>query len=253
MPTPLLSPKMSGLLLFFCNLIGDKVAVELDPGATVSDLEEEVGVAFTYQGKTFDDPTMLLADTGLGSNATIYEVFSYWKPSDDIKIVKKVIDMMEKSCWILTDVIIDFMMTIHQGHNKVNNFSIENWDMSGMTDMQDMFEGATSFNQPIGRWDMSNVESMDHMFSDAISFNQPIGDWNVSNVDNMTGMFWGASSFNQPIAEWTVYNVKDMSRMFRDPSSFNQDIREWNMSNMVCIIRMFDNTTSFNSAFSPIN
>ena len=43
-----------------------------------------------------------------------------------------------------------------------------------------MFEGAASFNQPIGNWDVSNCEDFYNMFEGATSFNQPIGDWDVS-------------------------------------------------------------------------
>ena len=80
-----------------------------------------------------------------------------------------------------------------------------------------MFNGATSFNQPIGDWNVSNVTDMKLMFREADSFNQPIGDWDVSNVTNMR-MVFGTSSyrsenriaFNQDIGNWDVSNVTNM-------------------------------------------
>ena len=45
-----------------------------------------------------------------------------------------------------------------------------------------MFDGATSFNQPLNNWDVSKVASMTNMFTGAESFNQPLNKWNVSNV-----------------------------------------------------------------------
>ena len=77
-----------------------------------------------------------------------------------------------------------------------------------MRDMINMFNGASSFNQPLNKWNVSNVEIMNFMFSEARSFNQPLNDWDVSNDDwdvsnvshvtTMDDMFLGATSFNQP-------------------------------------------------------
>ena len=76
-----------------------------------------------------------------------------------------------------------------------------------------MFNGASSFNQPLNNWNVSNVKEMGYMFSGevaAISFNQPLDNWNVSNVTDMRGMFNGASSFNQPLhAPWYVVEQWD--------------------------------------------
>ena len=51
----------------------------------------------------------------------------------------------------------------------------------------------------INNWDVSNVTNMEEMFGDAHSFNQPLSNWNVSNVTNMAWMFSNARSFNQPL------------------------------------------------------
>ena len=46
---------------------------------------------------------------------------------------------------------------------------------------------------------MSNVTNMEGMFNEASSFNQDISNWDVSKVTYMRQMFKKASSFNQPI------------------------------------------------------
>ena len=51
---------------------------------------------------------------------------------------------------------------------------ISNWDVSKVTDMFHMFDGAESFNQPLNKWDVSSVTNMSGMFSHATSFNQPL-------------------------------------------------------------------------------
>ena len=43
-----------------------------------------------------------------------------------------------------------------------------------------MFWGARSFNQPLNNWNVSNVEDMENMFQNCEDFNQPLNNWNVS-------------------------------------------------------------------------
>jgi surface protein len=119
-------------------------------------------------------------------------------------------------------------------------------NLSGVTNMLNMFHGAASMNGDIGGWDTGNVTTMLHMLRGAASFNQDIGGWNTGNVTSMGGMFWGATSFNQDIGGWNTDNVTHMVDMFRDASSFNQDIGSWNTGNVTGMGRMFLGATSFN-------
>ena len=74
----------------------------------------------------------------------------------------------------------------------------------------------------IGDWDVSNVTNMMDLFNGARSFNKPLNNWNVSKVPvtDMGGLFDGASSFNQPLNKWDVSNVKYMGGVFDGASSF---------------------------------
>jgi surface protein len=126
------------------------------------------------------------------------------------------------------------------------NQDISKWDVSKVIDMSFMFRQATAFNQDIRAWDVGNVTDMTVMFSVASAFNQDIGDWNVSNVANMSNMFAGASAFNKDIGSWDVGNVTDMIAMFAEASAFNQDIGTWNVSNVTNMYGMFQITSAFN-------
>ena len=46
------------------------------------------------------------------------------------------------------------------------NQAIGVWDVSQVTDMSSMFEGADSFNQPLNGWDVSKVKSMYEMLEE---------------------------------------------------------------------------------------
>ena len=128
---------------------------------------------------------------------------------------------------------------------KSFNQPIGNWDTSMVTDMSGMFWGAKAFNQPIGNWDTSKVTNMRFMFEEATFFNQPIGNWDTSRVTNMEGMFHGAKSFNQPIGNWDTSMVTDMSWMFCGATSFNQPIGNWNTSRVTGMWDMFKGATSY--------
>ena len=42
---------------------------------------------------------------------------------------------------------------------------------------------------PIGQWDVSRVTNMQNMFFNCHAFNEPLDTWDVSNVTSMMGMF----------------------------------------------------------------
>lgn len=108
------------------------------------------------------------------------------------------------------------------------NQSINNWDVSNVTDMTQLFSGSL-YNQPLENWDVSNVTNMKFMFQNS-HFNQPINNWDVSNVTNMVGVFLGNSSFNQPLNDWNVSNVTNMTGMFHYAANFNQDLSGWSFN-----------------------
>ena len=126
---------------------------------------------------------------------------------------------------------------------------IQNWNTKNVSDMSRLFEGAETFNDPIGNWDTSNVTDMHAMFDGASKFNQPIGNWDTSNVADMSEMFNDAEKFNQPLNtrgnKWDTSNVTDMHEMFLYAESFNYPIDKWNITNVGSMNRMFQGAESF--------
>ncbi len=134
-------------------------------------------------------------------------------------------------------------------------------NMSLVTDMQGMFDDATSFNGDIGGWNTAQVTDMQGMFDDATSFNGDIGNWNTASVTNMFRMFSGATAFNQDISRWNTAKVTYMSFMFGGkfsgetvvPIPFNQDIGGWNTASVTDMSYMFWGATAFNQDISGWN
>ena len=123
-------------------------------------------------------------------------------------------------------------------------------DLSGVTDMSNMFTAATSFNGDLSDWDVSSVTSMTSMFTAATSFDQPLNNWNVSSVINMNGMFNYATSFDQPLNSWDVSSVTQMNNMFSFASFFNHPLNSWDVSSVTQMNNMFSFASFFNH---PLN
>lgn len=124
--------------------------------------------------------------------------------------------------------------------------NINSWNTAAVTEMRNMFDFATAFNQNIGAWNTAAVTNMSGMFAGASSFNQDIGSWNTGAVFLMANMFNGASAFNQNIGSWNTSLVDNMGAMFFEASSFNQNIGSWNTAAVFFMNEMFSGATAFN-------
>jgi surface protein len=138
--------------------------------------------------------------------------------------------------------------------NNGGNPSINNWDISKITLLQDMFNGCFRFNQPLSNWNTSNVTNMDRTFGNCLLFNQNLSNWDTTKVTRMAGLFASCREFNNDgdsnINNWNTSNVVDMSQMFFDARKFNQPLNNWNTSKVTNMIQMFFQTFIFNQ---PLN
>ncbi len=128
--------------------------------------------------------------------------------------------------------------------------NLDDWDVSNVTNMENIFLNCDAFNGDISGWDVSNVTDMSAMFAGASSFNADLSNWNVSNVTDMGALFNGAFLFNADISGWDVSNVTNMSNMFAHANAFDADISEWNVSNVTNMNGMFAYHTTFNGDIS---
>lgn len=107
---------------------------------------------------------------------------------------------------------------INFGADRKRIVDIEQWGTVVWSSMESAFKGCDSLQITASDVpNLSSVSNMASMFEGASSFNQPIGNWNTSNVSDMSSMFHGATSFNQPIGNWNTTNVTNMVNMFGEP------------------------------------
>ncbi len=154
------------------------------------------------------------------------------------------------------------MNEIFRGATSLNQ-DLNNWDVSNVTMMEGAFRGATSFNQPLNNWDVSSVVNMASMFSGASVFNQYIGDWNTSEVDTFASMFNNATAFNQDLSQkvvnegtpeeyvaWDTSRASNFTSMFQNATAFNQDIGNWDISSGTTFLNTFNNASAFNQSLA---
>jgi surface protein len=117
------------------------------------------------------------------------------------------------------------------------NQNIGTWTFTGLTTLTQMFWIATNFDNggspSINNWNVSGVTNMQTMFHSS-EFNQPIGNWDTRSVTNMSAMFFNTPNFNQNISGWTLSaitwtdaNNNGLIDMFGDSDAFNQDLSGW--------------------------
>lgn len=144
------------------------------------------------------------------------------------------------------------MSQMFQGACSINNM-LDHWDVSKVTNMQFLFYGASKFNQALGNWNMSKVTNMIGMFLGAHAFNQDIGAWDVGQATLMSYLFYEASSFNQDIGKWDVGKVINMTNLFAKATAFNQDISKWNVNKVQNMSFLFHKATNFNHNLAKWN
>jgi len=104
---------------------------------------------------------------------------------------------------------------------------IESWNFCDVISTFGLFRdvngsGGKQFNEDISGWDVSDVSNFNEMFYGAENFNQDIREWDVFSAKSFVDMFHSAEKFNIDISPWDVYQATTFERMFYDAKGFNQ-------------------------------
>ena len=120
--------------------------------------------------------------------------------------------------------------------SNLNTPNLDNWDISNVTNLYQMFNGCTSLNTSIDNWEFigSNNISLYRFMVSASSFNGDISTWNVSGVSSFDSCF-RAAALNQNLSNWYndgfSTNLTIMTGIFRDSqmsdNAFTDTIVGW--------------------------
>jgi len=104
---------------------------------------------------------------------------------------------------------------------------------SGVTNCSEMFHSCASFNDHrVAMWDVSSVTNMQNMFRGCQQFDADLSSWNTSSATNMAGMFYECQSFNSDLSSWDTGSVLNMSAMFFDADAYDCNMASWNLSSL---------------------
>ena len=138
-----------------------------------------------------------------------------------------------------------------------NRYNYTQWDISGLSSLNNMFKNASIFNQDLSTWRTENVKTTREMFSGASNFNKDIRFWKTNNLIDISGMFSGASNFDKNISTkvivggelaWDLSNVTTMTRAMKDCGQYDNSGEPllWNTSKVTKMEGLFENCSQFN-------
>lgn len=145
------------------------------------------------------------------------------------------------------------------------NMDMSSWDMSKVSNFNNMFRDCSTFNGSVDGWDTANATSFFSLFFNCAAFDRPLGSWNTANVISFNSLFSGCGEFNQDLGEWETGNVTSFERVFYNCAKFDQYIGDWDTAKVESMLRMFyicrvfnqdiggwdtGNTRTFNNMFA---
>jgi surface protein len=102
--------------------------------------------------------------------------------------------------------------------SKDKNADLNDIDVSEITDMSRLFSEIGNQLDPhnikIDQWNVSNVKDMAEMFYSCNNFNCDISNWDVSNVEMMNITFYDCENFDCDLSSWDVEKVKRWNNVF---------------------------------------
>jgi surface protein len=123
------------------------------------------------------------------------------------------------------------------------NGDLSAWKVGQVTTMRNMFREATSFAPPtLNQWDVSRVTDTSMQFAGASAFNADISEWDVRNVKVAWSMFRRAVSFNQSLQNWNFSSALTLDHFAADATAFSQNLCSWSVPTTASRVDMFSGT-----------
>lgn len=154
---------------------------------------------------------------GTAQGQTIRAIFD-WDNSDSLTLL----DWMENVEQVGLNSETGKRRQVANGENAFFNYGGANvplLDISNLSSLERMFFSARDFvGAGLEDWDTSTITNMNQMFDGATNFNEDITGWNVSRVGKMNKMFNNARAFAQDLTTWDVNRIESKPLDFDENS-----------------------------------
>ena len=165
-----------------------------------------------------------------------------------------------------------------RGSTDLSNVNFDQWDMSNIERVTNMFFGSDIRNIDVSTWDTSSFLYIEQMFRNTSQLqtlnvsnwdvtsvitahgfllNSSVQEvnftgWNTANIETMQNMFQNTDISNlSQIESWDVSSVRNMNRMFSNSQNV-PDVSNWNITSATNISEMFQNSSLSNSQYQSI-
>jgi surface protein len=104
-----------------------------------------------------------------------------------------------------------------EGCTSLESLNLSGWDVSHVTNMNDMFSGCTALTSlNFSDWNTSGIQGMGYMFSGCTSLHSlDLSSWDVSSVTTTGGMFSGCTTlYSLNLSGWKTASNPAMPSRF---------------------------------------
>ena len=186
-----------------------------------------------------------------GKQSPLIEKYNLNKGENDITICIKNkltnLSNMFKSCGTLYNIdelkylntkFVTDLSYMFSGSSVSNIKSLENWDVSKVTNFENMFSECIQLSNinPLKDWNVSSGTNFKYIFKSDSKINniKPLENWDISKATDLEGIFSGFSDLTDltPIQNWNVSKCQNFSRLFQGCENLFDliPIQNWDVS-----------------------
>lgn len=116
--------------------------------------------------------------------------------------------------------------------NDIENIDISEWDVSNVTNMEEMFADCKKFNSDLSEWNVHSLRKAFAMFNNCENFDSDLSNWDVTNLEEAKSMFHNCKKFDSNLSNWDITSLEECEYMFAGAEKFKSNLDTWKPANI---------------------